>query len=144
MKILSVLLVVLFLSLIIICSGSAAGIDIKEGLWSVTAKTEIPGMPFPLPPITNSQCLSRDDLIPKGKDRDGQECNLVEQQVGSNSVSWIMNCADGGSVSTSTGKITYRGETFAGKVNVSSAKSGRGGEMNITTVMTGKYIGECN
>ena len=68
---------------------------------------------------------------------------MVEKNISNNSVSWTMNCTKDGSVSKSSGKITYNGKTFEGKVKIITDNPMKGRNMNITTVMTGKYIGKC-
>lgn len=130
--------------LIIAPSAFAGEVNMKEGLWDITSKMEMPGMPFPIPPMTHTQCITEKDMIPKGKDVNDQGCKIVDQNISNNTVTWSMNCSQDGQVMKSTGKITYSGTTFAGEVKMNTANPMGDGNMDVTTVMSGKYIGECN
>jgi hypothetical protein len=43
---------------------SVAGPNIKEGLWEITSKMEMEGMPFAMPATSHKKCLTNDNLVP--------------------------------------------------------------------------------
>ncbi len=139
----STVLLLVIVSLMVTYSSNAAEINMKEGLWEITSKMEVPGMPFPMPPTTHSQCITEKDMVPQGKDAAEQGCTMVEKSIDNNIVSWTMNCSKDGMVSKSTGSITYNGTTFDGTVNMTTGNPMSGRNMEMKTVMKGKYIGEC-
>jgi len=65
--------------------------DIREGQWEITTKMEIPGMPMDMPPVKNTQCLTKKDLVP-GNFQPGQECTFPETKVTGNTVTWTLEC----------------------------------------------------
>ena len=143
MKKISALFVFATISLFIVPSVHAGKINMEEGLWEITSKMEVPGMPFPMPATTHSQCITEKEMIPQGKDVENKQCKIDKTTISNDTVSWTMSCSNDGLVSKSSGKITYKGKTFDGKIKVTTVGSESGRDMIFTTVMTGKYIGKC-
>jgi hypothetical protein len=46
------------------CSALAAP-NFKDGLWVITSKSEMPGMPMQMPTHTHRQCLTSKEPIPE-------------------------------------------------------------------------------
>ena len=115
----------------------------KEGLWEITSKTEMPGMPFAMPATTFKQCITKKDLVPQGKNTSQQSCKMIDNKISGNTVTWTMICDQGGTSSKSTGKISYNGTTFSGEMKMQTSNPRAGGMMDITTTMTGKRISDC-
>ena len=133
------LILTMFLAIFFIfVSVSFAGSLFNEGLWKITSKMEIPGMPVPMPPITYTQCLTDQDLVPN-QSQSGQECRMKNVKTKGNTVSWEMVCDSQQGEVKSSGKITYKGDRFDGVVMMDMPGQG---EMKMT--MTGQRIGKCN
>jgi hypothetical protein len=113
--------------------------NMQEGLWEITMKMEMQGMPFEMPPMKSTQCLTKKDMVPQKQEKD-QECKIVEQKIVGDTVSWSAKCTHKDAVSESKGKITYKGSIFDGFINTTTVPKG---ELVQTTKMSGKRIGDC-
>ena len=132
-KICTMFLVIFF----IFVSVSFAGSLFKEGLWEITSKMEIPGMPVPMPPIKYKQCMTNENPVPN-QSQPGQECRMKNVKTKGNTVSWEMVCDSQQGEVKSSGKITYKGDRFNGVVMMDMPEQG---QMKMT--MTGRRIGKC-
>ncbi len=47
----------------------SAGVDMKDGKWEITTQMEMPGMPMAMPAFTHTQCMTSEQNVPQGKDR---------------------------------------------------------------------------
>lgn len=134
---------VTLIGILLITSLSIAGPNMQPGQWEITTTIEMPGMPMKMPPMTTTQCLTKDNLVPKQPSRPGvnQPCEITNSGVNGDTVSWNMRCADEGKTE-GHGEITYHGDTFEGVIKMISGISGKG-RMQMTLHMKGKRIGEC-
>jgi len=123
--------------LFIFVSVSFGGPLFNEGLWEITSKMEMPGMPVPMPPITYTQCLTDHDPVPRQQSESSQ-CRVKNIETKGNTVSWEMVCDSNQSEVKSSGKITYKGDRFNGVVIMEIPEQG---EMRM--IMTGRRIGKC-
>lgn len=110
----------------------------KAGKWQITIESEMPGMPMKMPPITMTQCITKEQAEkpepPKAKKSD--DCKVSDYKIEGNTVSWTMTC-EKQNVS-GEGKITYSGDSYDGAMHVKM------GEMEMTQKYHGKYLGECD
>jgi hypothetical protein len=118
--------------------------EIKEGLWEMKTTVEMKGMSIQVPPTTTRTCINKNDMVPKppaqGKGQE-QECKIKEQKVTGDTVSYAMECTGKGGMSTEiSGEMTYTGDSMAGK---STMKVKGPASMEMSTQITGKYIGPC-
>lgn len=103
-------------------------------------KIDMPDSPFALPPMVYSQCLSREDLIPrKVNENDDQKCDVVESKVNGDAVSWTVVCDTPQGKSTSKGSVTYKGESFEGEIIIEAGEN----TPAMTQSMSGKRVGSC-
>jgi hypothetical protein len=133
--------VVVLFAFVWVTAGSA---EIKEGLWEITTKAEIKGMAAQMPATTTKQCITKNDVVPKPeKQEKGQECKIKDQKVSGDTVTYTVECKDkNGTVVEISGKSTYKGNVFEGTTNT-TMKSKDQGAMQMTSKMSGKYIGPC-
>ena len=138
-------------SVIVLCAVAAvlAGVAIaapnmREGTWEIKGEMKLEGMPFPMPamPVNFTKCLTKKDMVPQQKDKN-QECITESTKVDGNTVSWVMKCKDKkGNLTDGTGKVTYKGSSFEGKIhNVTTDPKGAKSESTLT--MNGKRTGDC-
>lgn len=124
----------------------AAGPHMKDGLWEITVKMEMPGMPAAMPPQTIRQCVTKRDLedlrnmTPRGSAGDAR-CQMSDYEVRENSASWNWRCKGEEAASGST-TLTFSGDTYAG-TNRMSMKPRGGPAQEMTMHYAGKYIGSC-
>ena len=114
----------------------AAGINAELGMWEWTTTMEIPGMPFAPPPVTYSECLTKEDLVPNQSGRDGG-CKIISQKITGSSIHWKMECVEEGQKMTSEGKMIYSGTTAKGEVNIVSQG------MKMKSKINGHRTGAC-
>ncbi len=122
-------------------SASAKDVAVHEGQWETTMEMKMEGMPFAVPPVKVTQCITKDNLVPKQKDE--TNCKMKSQKITGNKVTWTQECIDRGTKIESQGEITYHGDTYEGTVNMKTTeKSGKTSTSSMA--MTGRRIGECS
>ncbi len=128
-------------SIILLSAGSVSfagsALNMQEGLWEITTKTQMPGMD--MPPMKHTQCLTKKDFVPQGSQQPGQECKITDVKVEGNTVRWTIECKGQGGEMKGTGKTTYSGDSFEGTMTMSIPQ----GNMNITSQISGRRIGDC-
>ena len=117
--------------------------NMQEGMWEIKGEMKIEGMPFPMPPVPLSftQCLTKKDMVPQKKEKN-QDCKTIKNEIVGNTVTWVMQCKDKNGVTDSTGKITYKGDSFTGTVHMVT-KDTTGSNSESTLQMSGKRTGDC-
>jgi hypothetical protein len=122
------------------CSSSPKGPNLKEGRWEITSKIEVTNIPFAVPPVTYSQCLTKADFIPKPQETDsGTPCDITHSEVNGDTVNWTLTCSSPQGKSITKGSITYKGDSFDGRVTMQGS-----GMPNMTQIMEGRRTGACN
>jgi hypothetical protein len=125
----------------------ATAADMKEmppGLWQITSKMDIPGMPPEMAAkmangMTVTQCIQpggakwneqRTPMMPRGEGK----CDPVQPKIDGNTVTWSMKCADG---TSGDGKLTHNGkDAYKMKMNFNSPRG------SMTMNMEGKKIAD--
>ena len=125
-----------FVALLSACSQSSA-IDLKEGEWSIETSMEMPGMGMKMPPVTVTQCLSKEDYIPAQQSNGENSCTVTSQNVSGSTVTWSVECPD----SKGSGSMTYSHDSFVGEMTMEAQTPG--GSMTMVSKMKGRYIGPC-
>jgi len=120
---------------------SEAAVNMREGEWETTMEMKMEGMPFAIPPTKTTQCITKDNMVPKQKEGN-KNCKTKSQQVIGNKVTWTVECVDGGSTTEMQGEITYNGDSYKGNITIKT-KDQSGKTMVSTGVMSGRRIGEC-
>lgn len=133
------------LPLLALFSGVAhAEPNMRDGMWEITTRTEIQGLPAgSMPPSSSNtvkQCMTREEAIPR-EPENNPNCKLVSSKVQGNTVSWNMQCRGREGTTESSGRIVYSGNTFSGETRVNT--SGGVQKMNMLQKMSGRRIGEC-
>ena len=123
-----------------VCQLAMATPDIKEGLWEITSKIDMPNLPIAMPATTITQCITRQDLVPQSSMQSGG-CN-VDHNVKGNVVTWRVNCQTDSGQMQGNGKITYQNDSFSGEF-VSQMPDSAMGAMQMTIQMNGRYVGAC-
>jgi hypothetical protein len=133
---------ILVISVVLVASLSTSiagsGPNMEEGKWEVTTKMEMPGMSISMPEVTSTQCLTKKDFVPQGSQQ-GQECKITKTKVDGNTVTWTVKCSGQGGEVTGTGKMTYRGSSFKGKIEMTMVQS----NTKMISHINGHRIGDC-
>lgn len=128
------------LTLILTAFTSAnADVNIHEGMWEITNKIEMSGMPMQIPETTISQCIDKDKIIPKTNKDVNKYCTISEQKIEGDTVTWKMKCTN---KMQAHGSITYYGETFEGLITI-IVEIPNMGSMEMINHITGKRTGDC-
>lgn len=123
-------------------AAHGAGPAMQPGLWEITTKTEMPGMPVAMPPQTFKHCYRAEDVADSKKTVPMDKgCKLDELTSTGNSSSWKVNCNMDGQAMTGQGKITYSGQSYTGTSQMSGNMRGMAMKMNVA--YSGRRIGEC-
>jgi hypothetical protein len=123
---------------LIACSAivyAGSSLDIEEGQWEITSSVKMQGMT--IPPMTFSQCITKEDAIPRNEASGQDACKVTDQSIVGDTVSWTMVCSGQGGEMKGKGKITYHGDRFEGQMSTESMG------MVMLTEMKGKRIGPC-
>ena len=127
---------------VLLAFSTLAMAQMKEGLWEIRTEMDMPGMPAKIPPTTTRNCITKDDMVPKPASPKGQEqqCKMKDQNVSGNTVTFVMECEGQGMTMEISGKMIYTGDSMEGtsKMKMSGPMS-----MEMTSKMTGKYVGPC-
>jgi len=130
--------IVLFVISIFLFSCTAQkGPNMKEGMWEVTVRMEVPGMPVQMSPQAYTQCLTQKEAVPQQEEPD-QGCKIAKQDIQGDTVSWVVECKTNEGTAVSDGRITYKGDTFEGVIHMTQ------GNMKATQKLSGRWIGTCD
>lgn len=124
-------------SLLIFINYGVSGVNMQEGKWQMTIVTEMAGMPYAMPPMTYTDCLTRDDMNPQ-KEEKNQDCKQTSSKVEGNTYSWTMECRSSEGITRSSDRITYRGTAFDGVINTTTQG------IVMKQKISGKRIGACS
>ena len=121
--------------------GALAEPNMHPGLWETTVRTEMSGMPMQMPPVTHRQCIRKQDLVPQVASSD-QECRIVDQNTEGNSVSWRIQCDSSDMQMEGSGKLTYAGDSYRGRIDIQT-QDGPMGAMTMVQKLEGRRVGDC-
>ena len=123
-------------------STALAEPDFNPGKWEVTTETEmvgVPGMAGMIPPMTHTQCLTKEELVPQSEEG-SKECKISDIKEDGDTISWKMTCSGKNGQMEGTGAVTYKGDTMTGTINMVM----KGAGMKIKNTINGKRIGNCD
>jgi hypothetical protein len=116
--------------------------NMQEGNWDVTVKMEMVGMPFAMPPVQTSQCVTKQDVVPD-MSRPGQSCTVRDQKVVGDTVTWRVQCKGQDGTLDGEGRIKYAGTSYDGDMQAKMTAPGGGDAMTIKYTMQGRHTGPC-
>ncbi len=126
--------VVLLSALSISFAGS--GPNMQEGLWEITTKMEMPGMPMSMPAMKHTQCITKENFVPQSS-QPNQECKITENKVDGDTVTWTMECDAPEGKIRAIGEIIYNGDSFKGTIKMTMQG------VDMTQHLSGRRIGDC-
>lgn len=128
---------IFFLFLFFIAS-TAGAVELKEGLWEMTSKMEMKGMPMEMPPQKFKQCITKDKAVPMEMEDKDVKCKVVEQKTTGNTIFWKVICKDKEGETIITGKGTYNSDKFEGENKIKTSDG-----MEMIQNIKGRWIGKC-
>lgn len=125
-------------------TGDAQTMPRRDGLWKVQVQMEMPNMPMAIPPMTQEQCITPEDLkdpirtVPQSGGRGGnpQDCKMTDYQTVGNKITWKMECS-GRSPMTGNGEMVYTNDTYTGQMLMNMQGQ------TMTMKMNGVRLGDC-
>jgi hypothetical protein len=123
----------------------AAAPNMQDGLWEITMKMELPGMPAGPKPQTVQQCITKKDLedprkTTPGNDPKDDRCQVTDYKMQGNTATWNMACKGEGAMSGS-GTITYSGTSYTGTNRMTVTHGGQ--PQSMTMHYSGRRLGDC-
>ncbi|SFN12710.1 Protein of unknown function [Formivibrio citricus] len=119
--------------------------DMTEGLWEITSKVNMPGMPMQMPAHTMQHCFTKEDIakgdktVPQNQQSD-QKCDMVERRMTGNKLNYKMVCS-GKNKMTMTGEVIYSRTSYRGTSQMDMVQNGQ--PMRMTTEYSAKRLGNC-
>jgi hypothetical protein len=132
------IILAILVSLVWVAGASA---EIKDGLWEITTKIEMKGVPAQMPASTVRQCITKNNPVPQA-DNKGYQCKTKDHNVSGDTVTYTIECTGKDSVVLTSGKTTYKGNMFDGTSTTNIKTKGQP-EIQMTNKISGKYIGPC-
>lgn len=123
----------------------AAAPNMTEGLWEITMKMDMPGMPGGAQPRTMQQCVTKKDIenpqrIGGNADPGSAKCQATDHRTQGNTTTWKMSCT-GPNPMSGTGSITYNGNAFTSNTQMTMTRGGK--PVTMAMNYSGKYLGPC-
>jgi len=120
----------------------ATPLEIRPGFWEITTRIEVPGMPIEMPSQKVRRCYTKKDVdnITRPGVRQVQDCEIRDQKVEGNKVTWKMECR-GKTAMSGTGTVLVNPTSFHGTIKSSMTQGGA--TMEMTQGVSGKRIGDC-
>jgi len=118
--------------------------NMQAGLWEITTKSEMAGMPAGMPPVTVKQCVRPSDLgdpkkvLPQGS----KECQVNDYKLQGNSASWRMECS-GATQMSGAGNVTFSGASYSGNMKVTLKAGKSNPAMTMSQTFSARRIGDC-
>lgn len=113
----------------------------QPGLWEITTRMDMPGMPAGMGQHTVQVCYRPNDVedasktVPKDKN-----CDIKDYKLSGNTASWRIECR-GETQMTGSGTFTYSGDSYSG---TSKFVMKTGGEtMNMAQSYSARRVGDC-
>lgn len=135
--------IAIFVAGLVLSAAIAAAPRMTPGLWEMTMSMEGAGMPQGMtPPMKFQHCYRAEDLkdMRNTVPEKNPNCTISDWKESGNTVTWKMSCT-GKNAMTSSGRITYAGDSYTG-VNKMTMNHG-GQPMTMTQKYTAKRVGDC-
>ncbi len=112
---------------------------IREGMWEITTKMEMPGMPMEMPPTTIKHCYTKEEVKDQKNmiNRD-KNCTIIDFKKYVNKVSWKTKCT-GKNAGMFSGETVFTGDSYESVMTMQLDANKSHSAMN----MKGKKIGDC-
>ncbi|MBU0751408.1 MAG: DUF3617 domain-containing protein [Gammaproteobacteria bacterium] len=123
-------------------SGLAQAAPVMQpGMWEITTRMEMPGMPAGMGQHVTQICYRASDVqdvsrtVPKDKN-----CEVKDYKLSGNTASWRMECR-GETAMSGSGTFTYAGNSYSGTTKFTMKQGGQ--TMNMTQTYSARRVGDC-
>ncbi|PRY61416.1 uncharacterized protein DUF3617 [Vreelandella songnenensis] len=118
--------------------------NVTPGEWEFVSVTSISGdMDIPDQTETERQCITQDELdgAEFGFIEEEEGCELLDQDMNADGLSYSMVCRAEGGEATIDGEMRFMGEQITGSVDILTQSPM--GELAMNTAIEGERVGEC-
>ncbi len=137
MRLRTLALTILVLSLALPAFSADAKSPMKPGKWQVTMTMDMPNMPVKMPPMSFTNCVTKEQAEnPQPPKKNDDDCQLSDYKLDGNTVTWTVKCSK--TNATGHGTMTFSSDAYEGTVKMNI------NDMEMTQHFTGKYLGECD
>jgi hypothetical protein len=130
----------------------------RDGNWKVTVQADLPGVPQKPPPITFTQCVTKEDaedpakLVPLASpgqappaekepdEKPAIDCKVTDQKLDGARVSWTTRCESLNPM-TGVGEFTYGADRYVGTMKVTMSRGDQ--PVTITMNYSASRLGDC-
>ena len=125
-----------------VSASALAAPEMQPGLWEITTKMNVPGLPAETPPQTFRHCYRAEDVKdPKKTVPQDRDCKADSVAQHGNTVTWRVSCRIEGEVMSGQGALTYAGQSYSGRAQLSGTVEGA--PMQVNVAYAGERVGEC-
>jgi hypothetical protein len=126
----------LFAALLLVPAYAVAADGMKPGLWEITTKVDMPGMPFQPPPTTVKHCYTAEEVKESPVPKDNN-CKVTDLKTSGSKTTWKVECT-GEAAGKGEGEITYQGDSaYEGKTRMQTQG------MTMAMQYKAKRLGDC-
>ena len=121
---------------LMIPAWSVAADGMKPGLWEITTKVDMPGMPFQPPPTTVKHCYTAQEVKESPVPKDNN-CKVTDLKTTGSKTTWKVECT-GEAAGKGEGEISYQGDSaYEGKTRMQTQG------MTMSMQYKAKRLGDC-
>ncbi len=126
----------------IACPVLSQAVNMNEGRWEISTEMVMEGVPFQMPPTRSTQCMTKDNVVPKSSEK-SDNCKVLSHSVVGNKVTWKVRCVEKDATSEGEGEIVYSGSSYKGTMSAKMTDSS-GKTQAVKMKLAGKRIGDCS
>jgi len=133
------------LSLMLTSATALAAPPMNAGMWEITTRMEMPGMPAQIPPMTMRHCYTAEELAKPGAGvpQSRNDCKVENLNQTAKSTSWRVSCDGPRGKMTGDGNIQFSdGTSYQGTMKM-TMEQGPAGPMQMTQTYQGRRVGDC-
>jgi hypothetical protein len=128
--------------LLLLFFSTLAAADLDPGNWELSVTSQMPGMPQPIGPITQTKCISAADARDPSRivGPSSGSCDFSNKQDDGSQMSFDISC--GGQIPMhGSGVVRYGGQTFEADLNLTADSQGQ--KIVTSSKVTGRRLGGC-
>lgn len=129
-------------------NGAADSVTaMRPGLWEMTTRMQMPGMPYQMPARTFRRCITQADLdknhgVPKPQTHGDMTCTMANFTRSGNTLNYTMKCTGKDGDMQFDGSTTMDSrDAYHGTMHMTGTAEGHA--MDMTGKTQGKRIGDC-
>lgn len=119
-------------------------LNLEDGYWETVVTIRVQGGLLPVPAIKSAKCITHQDPLPNSVESSRMHCRVFDKAIAGNDVTWRLECGDEKGKMEGQGKITYAGDRFKGKMDVSVTQIEDHRHARLEYDMKGERVRDCD